>query len=370
MYQAQVAQLALEAEGIRTSLENETIVSMDWFLSNAVGGIKLQVAAEDAATATRILNEIRANAKEREASQKLLRVVFRCNGCKRVVSMPAITKGRVETCPKCGRYVDVPAESDETLAESLAREGSKNWNWLSAIFRFTSSQSKAYLIAELLIVLLVAFLPDLANSTQIFWNITANGQQFHEDVADSLALVLVRSTFVVILMCVLLAISRTDPATWGLRLSHFWKQAGLGVVVALGLVAFDEIISRSTGTSAAITTAGWPNFEKVSPVAFALAATFCLLANSLAEEIVMRGYLISRLEKLCGLRWWTVLLPAVMFASYHLYQGYFGVISAAITGLVFGFWFVMSRNLTGVIVAHTLINMSWLFSEWCFNRGE
>ena len=46
-YLAQVAVLALEQAGIQCFLQNETIVAMDWFMANAVGGIRLQVAAHD-----------------------------------------------------------------------------------------------------------------------------------------------------------------------------------------------------------------------------------------------------------------------------------------------------------------------------------
>ena len=47
-YLAQVAVLALEQAGIQCFLQNETIVAMDWFMANAVGGIRLQVAAHEA----------------------------------------------------------------------------------------------------------------------------------------------------------------------------------------------------------------------------------------------------------------------------------------------------------------------------------
>lgn len=53
--QAHVAKNALEAAGIRAVIADETVVSMDWFLSNAVGGIKVQVLEEDAERAVAAL---------------------------------------------------------------------------------------------------------------------------------------------------------------------------------------------------------------------------------------------------------------------------------------------------------------------------
>ncbi len=49
---AEGARLHLAHHGIRSVLQDENIVAMDWFLSNAVGGIKLQVVEEDVADAT------------------------------------------------------------------------------------------------------------------------------------------------------------------------------------------------------------------------------------------------------------------------------------------------------------------------------
>jgi hypothetical protein len=45
--QALIAKGALDSAGIRNFLADETMVRMDWFLSNALGGVKLMVAHED-----------------------------------------------------------------------------------------------------------------------------------------------------------------------------------------------------------------------------------------------------------------------------------------------------------------------------------
>ncbi|HUR53970.1 MAG TPA: DUF2007 domain-containing protein [Gemmataceae bacterium] len=53
--QARLAENVLKEAGIPVAVADETIVAMDWLLSNAVGGIKVQVWEEDAERATRIL---------------------------------------------------------------------------------------------------------------------------------------------------------------------------------------------------------------------------------------------------------------------------------------------------------------------------
>jgi hypothetical protein len=55
--EALIAQGKLEAEGLECFLADDNIVRMDWFWSNLMGGVKLQVAAKDLETAMAVLSE-------------------------------------------------------------------------------------------------------------------------------------------------------------------------------------------------------------------------------------------------------------------------------------------------------------------------
>jgi len=55
--EAVLAKGMLHSAGIECFLEDDNIVRMDWFYSNAVGGIKLQVSPEDVASAIEILQQ-------------------------------------------------------------------------------------------------------------------------------------------------------------------------------------------------------------------------------------------------------------------------------------------------------------------------
>ena len=55
--EALLAQGNLNSAGIEAVLLDDNLVRLDWLWSNAVGGIKLQVRAEDAAEATDLLNQ-------------------------------------------------------------------------------------------------------------------------------------------------------------------------------------------------------------------------------------------------------------------------------------------------------------------------
>jgi membrane protease YdiL (CAAX protease family) len=80
-------------------------------------------------------------------------------------------------------------------------------------------------------------------------------------------------------------------------------------------------------------------------------------ANSIAEELVTRAYLITRLEGLLKSQAAAVLLAAVAFASYHLYQRTDGLLDTLILGVVWGALYLVVRRVWPFIIAHTLWNI-------------
>ena len=57
LHEAWAAKGALDAAGIESHLLDENLVRLDWFYSNAIGGVRLCVRVDDAAQAFRILNQ-------------------------------------------------------------------------------------------------------------------------------------------------------------------------------------------------------------------------------------------------------------------------------------------------------------------------
>ncbi len=56
-WEAHLAHAKLESEGIFSLVVDDQIASINWFYSNAVGGVRLKVRASDAARAVQILKE-------------------------------------------------------------------------------------------------------------------------------------------------------------------------------------------------------------------------------------------------------------------------------------------------------------------------
>jgi Putative prokaryotic signal transducing protein len=64
MPEAFVAKSLLEDAGIECFLQDDNVVRMDWFCSDAIGGIKLVVRQKDAEQSERLLSEAAGNAGE------------------------------------------------------------------------------------------------------------------------------------------------------------------------------------------------------------------------------------------------------------------------------------------------------------------
>jgi membrane protease YdiL (CAAX protease family) len=77
-------------------------------------------------------------------------------------------------------------------------------------------------------------------------------------------------------------------------------------------------------------------------------------ANGFAEELVMRGYLFPRLERLLGSSFRSLIVTTLLFAAYHVYQGTAGVLSALSFGLVYGLAFWKLRRLWPLALGHAI----------------
>lgn len=79
--------------------------------------------------------------------------------------------------------------------------------------------------------------------------------------------------------------------------------------------------------------------------------------NAILEEVIVVGYLLTRLRQL-GVRPWVALLSsALLRGSYHLYQGYGAFVGNFVMGLVFGWYFQRRGRVMPLIVAHTVLDV-------------
>lgn len=135
---------------------------------------------------------------------------------------------------------------------------------------------------------------------------------------------------------------RTDLA-WGGAIFVAIGVPGLGLYLA----------ARALGLNTTVQAAGLGEHWWTVPM-LVLAA----LGNSVLEEVVMVGYLFTRFRQMRHAPLVVLLVSALIRGSYHLYQGFGGFVGNAIMGLLFGAWFLRTRRLWPLVVAHFLLDVA------------
>jgi membrane protease YdiL (CAAX protease family) len=79
-----------------------------------------------------------------------------------------------------------------------------------------------------------------------------------------------------------------------------------------------------------------------------------------SEELLYRGYLLSTLKDVLGSKFWSVLVSAAVFGAMHLGQDILTAWSAFLIGLVFGAFFVWTRRLWPLVIAHAMFDFMFL----------
>ena len=157
-------------------------------------------------------------------------------------------------------------------------------------------------------------------------------------------------------------------ASWKARLGltrngrSAWRDVGLGfgLAAAIGLPGLGlYAVGRAIGQTVRIDTSGLPNQWWSAAILLASAGVAGML-----EEVIVVGYLITRLREM---RWSlpvAVLASALLRGSYHLYQGWPMALGNAVMGAVFAVVFIRTGRLGPLILAHwTLDAVSFIGPE-------
>lgn len=128
---------------------------------------------------------------------------------------------------------------------------------------------------------------------------------------------------------------------------------GVGLAAVIGLPGLGLYgIGRLLGITAEIIPAPDIAYWWTVPVLI-LAA----LQNAIVEEVIVIGYLMTRLQQF---RWSVpavIVTAAAVRGSYHLYQGVGPAFGNFIMGLVFGYWFHRTKRVMPLVVAHAILDI-------------
>jgi membrane protease YdiL (CAAX protease family) len=127
--------------------------------------------------------------------------------------------------------------------------------------------------------------------------------------------------------------------------------AGLAAVIGIpGLGLY--LAARALGLNANLAAATLSPVWWSGPV-----LTLLAIANAVLEEVVVVGYLMTRLREIGWATPMAVAASALLRGSYHLYQGFGGFVGNAVMGVIFALFFVRFKRIGPLIIAHSLLDI-------------
>ena len=285
-------------------------------------------------------------------------VTFVCEDCGSRITLPGERRGRVEICPSCGSYVDVPdrtegpppAESTSTApaspcgsAESKPPQGADG-----------GPRTDAQLWIEVLAVLCLAYLPAMFGTVAGVLEPYPSAHSFVYRQTWSI----VDALQVSVPLLMILALTKDPWPLFGI-VRFRWMVDILGGCAIWGSEIVIYLCIMSLLPSPMFDEWAWPHAARhLRPEGLSgcLLLLVACIAGSFSQELVMRGYLIPRLERLLRSTAAAILVTSVLYASYHLYQGMTPAVGHVVTGLVYAITFCIFRRLWPLCVAHALHN--------------
>ncbi|MDJ0322899.1 CPBP family intramembrane metalloprotease [Cryobacterium sp. PH31-AA6] len=141
----------------------------------------------------------------------------------------------------------------------------------------------------------------------------------------------------------------------GFDLTDGWRDLlrGGGLVLAIGIPGLALYLAgRMLGITVAVVPQPIDTFWWTIPVLLLSA-----VRAGLTEELIVIGYLFTRLRELGWSTWTIIGSTALLRGSYHLYQGIGPFIGNAVMGVVFGWCYTRWGRTMPLVIAHTLLDV-------------
>jgi membrane protease YdiL (CAAX protease family) len=213
------------------------------------------------------------------------------------------------------------------------------------------------LAEEILIVLSLSLVPSAVNALISLLSAPLKGVSV--DLYPNVNLVLQVSGIVfaavpVWLVFYLVRRSGEGSAPFGLDTATLRRDIPVGVILGLAVAAV------GLGIYLGSVALGVNRFvDPAPPLGHWWTVPILLLGSlqaGLLEEVVVAGYLITRLRQVSLTPVAAVVVSALLRASYHLYQGWGGFAGNLALGLFFGWVFVRRGRTWPLVIAHFLID--------------
>jgi uncharacterized protein len=162
-----------------------------------------------------------------------------------------------------------------------------------------------------------------------------------------------------------------DPAGRGLGIGLDWLRARRDLLAGIGFTALIGIpglvlvwAAHELSINASLAVVDVPDEWYRVPLLLLNAAQ-----NGIYEEIIVVGYLLTRLRQLGWADSRALGASAVLRGTYHLYQGWGGFAGNLVMGLIFGWWFQRTRRVVPLVIAHSLLD-AFSFVGYIYLHGH
>ncbi|GAB3126403.1 CPBP family intramembrane glutamic endopeptidase [Glaciibacter psychrotolerans] len=129
---------------------------------------------------------------------------------------------------------------------------------------------------------------------------------------------------------------------------------GLTLLVVIGVPGLGLYLAgRAFGFTVAVDASPLETYWWTIPILI-----FAALQAALLEELIVIGYLFTRLMQLGWSRWTIILSAAALRGSYHLYQGIGPFFGNFAMGVVFGWAYTRWGRVMPLVIAHWILDIA------------
>lgn len=102
--------------------------------------------------------------------------------------------------------------------------------------------------------------------------------------------------------------------------------------------------------------------QEVKGIGWAMLTSRYLFFSVPMQELIFRGYLISRLEFVTINKLWLIAISSILFMSSHIPFGNIGfVIGSGFLGILYSYHFLRYRNLISIMISHSIVGMIFIY---------
>lgn len=129
---------------------------------------------------------------------------------------------------------------------------------------------------------------------------------------------------------------------------------GLILVLIIGVPGIAlYFVGRAVGLTVNVQAAPLDGYWWTVPILI-----FSALRAALQEEVIVVGYLFTRLRQLGWSKWTIIVSAAALRGSYHLYQGIGPFFGNFVMGVVFGWVYTRWGRVMPLVIAHWIIDIA------------